>query len=163
MCYKLAFSSDALSRAQRSRRTKYYVFVVEFMNRRLDAALAKCLLLLRGSLLHVFELTKTRAENVVRHPAENRGEHEKDGDAAIDAGELTELFRSVGGFRHAHQSGSRETRTREHTLLLRGSLLHVFELTKTRAENVVRHPAENRGEHEKDGDAAIDAGRVPIS
>ena len=54
------------------------MFVVEFVNRRLDAALAKCLLLLRGSLLHVFELTKTRAENVVRHPAENRGEHKKD-------------------------------------------------------------------------------------
>ena len=89
MCYKLAFSSDALSRAQRSRRTKYYVFVVEFMNRRLDAALAKCLLLLRGSLLHVLELVEDPGRGCCTPPSRAPGANApKMAMRAVEAGSL---------------------------------------------------------------------------
>ena len=107
--------------------------------------------------------SKTRAEDVVRHPAENRGEHEKDGDAAIDAGKIRNVLSRIGRFRHAHQ-GTRRQAARQRAggaLLARLSVrrLHVFKLSQPRGENVIRHPTQDRSKHsQEDERASIERG-----
>jgi hypothetical protein len=123
---------------------------------------AGCLLSLRVLLLHIFELVQTRAQDVVRDPTEDRRKHKKDGDAAVDASQVTNnLLRGIRLLRHGHQRRRGQTRqTGDDPFSLRVLLLHVFELVQTRAQDVVRDPTEDRRKHKEDGDSAIDASQV---
>ena len=120
------------------------------------------LLSLRVLLLHIFELVQTRAQDVVRDPTEDRRKHKKDGDAAVDASQVTNnLLRGIRLLRHGHQRRRGQTRqTGDDPFSLRVLLLHVFELVQTRAQDVVRDPAEDRRKHKEDGDSAIDTRQV---
>ena len=119
-------------------------------------------LLLRVGFLHVLELVQTRAEDVVRHPAEHGHERTEDDDARVEASGLHELRRGVSLFGHAGERSGGEAEAEGHTLLTLGILhLHIIELVQSGSQNVVQDPTKRRSEnHEKHKCAAVHAGNL---
>jgi hypothetical protein len=91
--------------------------------------------------LHVFELVQTRAQDVVRDPAEDRRKHKEDGDSAIDTRQVTNNFLRLCGKRRLRETerGRRGRDSRRFdNLRFRGLRLIVREKMREKSQSLIR-------------------------